>query len=163
MPGLIDLHTHAYTCGVNSRETASSGRAYQTAFAAKMLGHALDCGFTTLRDIGGCDWSLARVISTGLIRGPRFFYAGKVFATTDGHGNSRPMSDEGHSHGICNCGQIHSLRVIAGRSTHRGDARAVPPWGALLQDHGGRRCVLAQRPGLNDLCLRRAASQYARC
>jgi imidazolonepropionase-like amidohydrolase len=113
MPGLIDLHIHAYICGVNSRETASAGRAYQAAFAAKMLGHSLDCGFTTLRDIGGADWSLARALSTGLIRGPRFFYVGKMLSMTGGHGDSRPMSDDGHSQGICNCGQIHSLTVIA--------------------------------------------------
>jgi len=113
MPGLIDLHIHAYICGINSRETEMAGRAYQAAFAAKMLGHALDCGFTTLRDIGGGDWSLARAISTGLIRGPRFFYVGKMLSMTGGHGDSRPASDEGYSHEGCNCGQINSLKVIA--------------------------------------------------
>jgi imidazolonepropionase-like amidohydrolase len=115
MPGLIDLHIHAYICGFNSRESSGSGRAYQAAFAAKMLGHSLDCGFTTLRDIGGGDWSLARALSAGLIRGPRFFYVGKMLSMTGGHGDSRPMSVEGHSPGaeICNCGQVHSLTVIA--------------------------------------------------
>lgn len=115
MPGLIDLHIHAYISGFNSRESAGSGRAYQAAFAAKMLGHSLDCGFTTLRDIGGGDWSLARAISAGLIRGPRFFYVGKMLSMTGGHGDGRPASVEGHAPGveICNCGQHHSLTVIA--------------------------------------------------
>jgi imidazolonepropionase-like amidohydrolase len=113
MPGLIDLHIHAYTCGF-SVEQMTWGRAYQTAHAAKMLGHALDCGFTSVRDTGGADWSLAKALSDGLIRGPRFFYVGKVISMTGGHGDVRPMSHEGHSHGaICNCAQTPDFSVIA--------------------------------------------------
>ena len=73
MPGLIDLHVHAYASHVNLQLVETAGQPYNTAHAARMLGHALDCGFTTVRDIGGGDWSLAAAIRDGLIRSPRFF------------------------------------------------------------------------------------------
>ena len=61
----------------------AAGQAYRTAHAVKMLGFQLDCGFTTVRDIGGGDYSLAKAIADGLIRAPRFFYAGKVLSMCD--------------------------------------------------------------------------------
>src|SRR3546814_19973976 len=60
MPGLIDLHIHAYASDINTQKVDLAGDPYRTAHAARMLGHALDCGFTTVRDIGGGDWSLDR-------------------------------------------------------------------------------------------------------
>src|SRR6478735_11257269 len=47
MPGLIDAHMHAYASDVNMFRVESSGTAYRTAHAVKMLGFQLDCGFTT--------------------------------------------------------------------------------------------------------------------
>src|SRR5579862_4969348 len=52
MPGLIDAHMHAYASDVNVQKIDSAGEPYRTAHAARMLSHALDCGFTTVRDIG---------------------------------------------------------------------------------------------------------------
>lgn len=51
MPGMIDAHIHAYASDVNVTRFEAHGEAYRTAHAARMLGHALDCGFTTVRDI----------------------------------------------------------------------------------------------------------------
>jgi hypothetical protein len=39
------------------------GEPYRTAHAIRMLANALDCGFTTVRDIGGGDYSLAKAIA----------------------------------------------------------------------------------------------------
>ncbi|MBJ7498913.1 MAG: amidohydrolase family protein [Sphingopyxis sp.] len=115
MPGLIDLHIHAYASDVNFQRVDAMGSAYRTAHAVRMLGHALDCGFTTVRDIGGGDWPLARALEDGLVRGPRFFYAGRVVSMTGGHGDMRPMSLEGHGHdhGFCQCGQANSITIVA--------------------------------------------------
>ena len=114
MPGLIDLHIHAYASDVNFQRVDAMGPAHRTAHAVRMLGHALDCGFTTVRDIGGGDWSLWRSVEEGLIRGPRFLYAGRIVSMTGGHGDMRPMSVDGHhDHGFCQCGQANSLTVIA--------------------------------------------------
>jgi imidazolonepropionase-like amidohydrolase len=112
MPGLIDAHIHAYSSDVNIQKVDTAGDAYRTAHAVRMLGHALDCGFTTVRDVGGGDYSLWRAIEDGLIRAPRFFYSGKIISMTGGHGDFRPMSlDSGH--GLCACGQHNCLSVVA--------------------------------------------------
>jgi imidazolonepropionase-like amidohydrolase len=112
-PGLIDQHIHAYTSSIDAQNVDRAGEPYRTAHAARMLGHALDCGFTTVRDIGGGDWSLAKAIEHRLIRAPRFFYAGKILSMTGGHGDFRLMSDSQHTHGYCSCGSVNSLCVIA--------------------------------------------------
>jgi imidazolonepropionase-like amidohydrolase len=113
MPGLIDAHIHAYASDVNVQKVDGAGEAYRTAHAARMLGHALDCGFTTVRDIGGGDYSLSRAIGDGLIRAPRFLYAGKILSMTGGHGDFRQMHESQHIQGYCSCGAYNSVCVVA--------------------------------------------------
>jgi imidazolonepropionase-like amidohydrolase len=113
MPGLIDAHIHAYASDVNMQKVDSSGDPYRTAHAARMLGFALDCGFTTVRDIGGGDYSLWRAIEDKLIRAPRFLYAGKIISMTGGHGDFRQMSESRHNQGYCSCGDFNTLCVVA--------------------------------------------------
>src|SRR5690242_2771692 len=67
MPGLIDAHLHAFASDVLIHNIESLGEAYRTAHAVRMLSHALRCGFTTVRDIGGGNYSLYRALSDGLI------------------------------------------------------------------------------------------------
>jgi imidazolonepropionase-like amidohydrolase len=113
MPGLIDAHVHAYFCDVNWQKSDRAGPAYRTAHAIRMLGHALDCGFTTVRDIGGGDYGLWRAIEDRLIRAPRFFYAGKMLSMTGGHGDARLITESEHTHGYCSCGPMNSVAVVA--------------------------------------------------
>ncbi|MDB5579294.1 MAG: amidohydrolase [Bradyrhizobium sp.] len=113
MPGLIDLHIHAYASSTNLGLVESSGEAYNTAHAVRMMGHGLDCGFTTMRDVGGGNYSLARAVQEGIIRGPRFYYAGKIVGMTGGHGDFRPMHVSRHEHGLCQCSSFGLFAVIA--------------------------------------------------
>jgi imidazolonepropionase-like amidohydrolase len=113
MPGLIDAHIHAYFCDVNWHRTDAAGEAYRSAHAVRMLNFALDCGFTTVRDIGGGDYGLWRAIEDRVIRAPRFFYAGRMLSMTGGHGDTRLMSESQHSQGYCSCGDANALNVIA--------------------------------------------------
>jgi imidazolonepropionase-like amidohydrolase len=113
MPGLIDVHVHAYASSTNLGLVEASGEAYNTAHAARMLGHALDCGFTTVRDCGGGNFSLARAAREGIIRAPRFYYAGKMLGMTGGHGDFRPMQVSRHEHGLCQCSAFGLFSVIA--------------------------------------------------
>lgn len=114
MPGMIDLHMHAYMAGTRVEQIDSIGQASRTAHAVRVLGHALDCGFTTIRDIGGGDWSLWQALEGGLIRGPRFFYAGRPLSMTGGHADVRPPSVDGHVHGPgrCSCSQFSTLTAV---------------------------------------------------
>jgi len=115
MPGLIDAHMHAYCSDVSMQKIEAIGEPYRTAHAIRMLGHALDCGFTTVRDIGGGDYSLAKAIADGLVRAPRFFYAGKVLSMTGGHGDFRPLEQKSHRHELCSCGIVNwACRVADG-------------------------------------------------
>lgn len=113
MPGLIDTHIHSYFCDANWQRADAAGEAYRTAHAVRMLGFALDCGFTTVRDIGGGDYGLWRAIEDRLFRAPRFFYAGKMISMTGGHGDTRPMSESLHRQGYCSCGDANALCVVA--------------------------------------------------
>jgi imidazolonepropionase-like amidohydrolase len=113
MPGLIDLHIHAYASDVDWHKVDRAGEAFRTAHAIRMLGHALDCGFTTVRDIGGGDYSLSRAIDAKLFRAPRFFYAGKILSQTGGHGDLRGQDEHDHTHGYCSCGQFNTIAVVA--------------------------------------------------
>lgn len=113
MPGLIDVHVHAYASDVNVHRIEALGAPYRTAHAVRMLGFALDCGFTSVRDIGGGDYSLAKAIADGLIRAPRFFYSGKVLSMTGGHGDMRPIEEAPQYHMMCSCGIFNSFAKVA--------------------------------------------------
>ena len=113
MPGLIDAHMHAYASDVNMFKVEDLGPAYRTAHAVRMLSHLLDCGFTTVRDIGGGDYSLAKAIEDGLVRAPRFLYAGKVMSMTGGHGDMRRVFEQPEYGSMCSCGVFNSFCKIA--------------------------------------------------
>jgi len=113
MPGLIDAHMHAYASDVNMFRVEAAGAPYRTAHGVRMLSFALDCGFTTVRDVGGGDYSLAKAIADGLVRSPRFFYSGKVLSMTGGHGDMRPIDELPRYHEMCACGVFNSFCKIA--------------------------------------------------
>jgi imidazolonepropionase-like amidohydrolase len=110
MPGMIDAHVHACASDVDPIKVQQQGEAYRTAFAVQFLGHALRCGFTTVRDVGGGSYSLARAVNDKLITGPRYFYAGRFLSMTGGHGDFRQQHEAGHP---CSCAAVDSLGVIA--------------------------------------------------
>lgn len=86
-PGLIDAHVHL---GVSSPIRAQFGFELSAAEIAADIfataGHALDAGFTTLRDTGGIDRGVVDVIAKGKVRGPRVLSCGPVQCQTGGHG-----------------------------------------------------------------------------
>lgn len=113
MPGLIDMHVHSYFSDLDPRVLNDRDAPYRTAYAIKKLGHALDSGFTTVRDIGGGDYPLAAAIADGLIKAPRFFYAGKILSMTGGHVDYRTPNEKHHTHGYCSCASMNWAGVIA--------------------------------------------------
>lgn len=103
MPGLIDCHVHAFASDVAVAKIDAMGEAYRTAHAVRMLGHALSCGFTTVRDIGGGNHSLWRALADGLLQGPRYLYSGKILSMTGGHGDMRPIEERPRYESVCGC------------------------------------------------------------
>lgn len=115
MPGMIDAHVHAFASDVAVQKIEALGEAYRTAHAARMLGHALNCGFTTVRDIGGGNYSLYRALADGLLLGPRYLYSGKILSMTGGHADFRPIEERPRYQALCACGDtpLSSIAVIA--------------------------------------------------
>ncbi len=115
MPGMIDAHIHAFFSDVAMQKVEELGEAYRTAHAVRMLTHALQCGFTTVRDIGGGNYGLYRAAVDGLFNGPRFFYSGRVLSMTGGHCDIRQIEEAPRYQSICACaGTVFSaLGVVA--------------------------------------------------
>lgn len=115
MPGMIDAHVHAFFSDVAVQKVEALGEAYRTAHAIRMLTHALDCGFTTVRDVGGGNYSLYRAAAEGLFTGPRFFYSGKILSMTGGHGDMRQIEEVPRYQSVCACAGpvFNTIGVVA--------------------------------------------------
>ncbi len=99
MPGLIDLHFHAYSASFNMDKLDHMPKPLLVSYAVKALEGALARGFTSVRDPGGGDVGLSMAVDAGLVKGPRFFYGGKALSQTGGHGDMRPATRED----LCHC------------------------------------------------------------
>jgi imidazolonepropionase-like amidohydrolase len=125
MPGLIDAHCHVLGSSLKVTDVETQPMTYVASYASKMLGHALDCGFTTVRDVGGGDAGIARAVADRLIRGPRVFFAGRALSMTGGHGDFRdPFSEVGACMGACGCSAAGRVAVVVdGEDAVRAAAR----------------------------------------
>jgi imidazolonepropionase-like amidohydrolase len=115
MPGMIDAHIHAFASDVSVTRIEQLGETYRAAHAVRMLQHALRCGFTTVRDVGGGNYGLQRSIVDKLFAGPRFFYAGKALSMTGGHGDFRQIEERPNYQAMCACagGVFNTMCVVA--------------------------------------------------
>lgn len=93
MPGMIDCHVHAVAAHLNLGLNGNVPNAFATMRAIPILGGMLKRGFTTVRDAGGADWTLAEATRTDLIQGPRIFSSGRALSQTGGHGDFRARTD----------------------------------------------------------------------
>src|SRR6516162_11257220 len=88
MPGLIDSHAH-----ITGLSLSPKNRKYPIAeivvAAADYLNNSLLDGFTTIREAGGADHTIARLLKEGKIVGPRLFYSGKALTQTGGGADFR--------------------------------------------------------------------------
>ena len=94
MPGLVDAHVHLILTTFDLADAASWTAGYSTVRALAEAGRMLRRGFTTVRDVGGADWGMARALDEGLAVGPRLVFGGKALSQTGGHGDLRARGDE---------------------------------------------------------------------
>jgi imidazolonepropionase-like amidohydrolase len=126
LPGFIDCHFHAYAADADLSRVDALPMSYLAHHAARLMGGALDRGFTTIRDAGGADWGLWKAIEEGVMRGPRLFYSGKALSQTGGHGDGRAQHVE-----PCGCRHIGGLsQVVDGVDAVRQATREVLRKGA---------------------------------
>jgi imidazolonepropionase-like amidohydrolase len=107
MPGLIDAHAH-----ITGLSLSPKNLAYPTAdlvvAAANYLRNSLLAGFTTIREAGGADYSIAHLLREGAIIGPRLFYSGRALTQTGGGADFRTpieLTDP--------CGHVSPLSVMS--------------------------------------------------
>jgi imidazolonepropionase-like amidohydrolase len=89
MPGLIDAHTHPAIVDMDVVGMAEWPPNYVAARASQVLRGMLLRGFTSIRDVGGGDFGLARAVAEGYFPGPRIFFGGKQLTQTGGAGDWR--------------------------------------------------------------------------
>ncbi|WP_206077724.1 amidohydrolase family protein [Aquamicrobium sp. LC103] len=126
IPGLIDAHVHVTAYTANLGELPRQSPMYVAAQTARVLAGMLRRGFTTVRDVGGAEFGLARAVEEGLINGPRILYGGKALSPSGGHGDHRPMGvdreDEAYSQVSLGrrCDGIDGVRRAARDEIRRG-------------------------------------------
>ena len=104
MPGFIDCHVHVSTklpSRTNATEDALTHSALDRAFdAAVYVAAMLQQGFTSARDLGGGDETVAlrNAINAGKLPGPRLWVALEPLGPTAGHGDPRSGLDPGLRH-----------------------------------------------------------------
>ena len=92
MPGLIDMHWHSAYANIPMQLGLNSDHAYHLLIGAKGNTDALLRGFTTVRDVGGNVFSLAKLTDAGVYMGPRIFPSGPAISQTSGHTDFRPAT-----------------------------------------------------------------------
>lgn len=103
LPGLFDAHTHlCYTnlpemrnqFDIDMRETT----AYRAIEGTKNAKDMLECGFTTVRDVGNngryADTALRQAIERGIVPGPTMINAGRIIAPFGGQYQLQPDRPE---------------------------------------------------------------------
>jgi imidazolonepropionase-like amidohydrolase len=88
MPGLIDAHAHITGLSLSPRNVSFPASEIAVA-AANYLRSSLMDGFTSIREAGGADHSVARLLAEGKIDGPRLFYSGRALTQTGGGADFR--------------------------------------------------------------------------
>jgi imidazolonepropionase-like amidohydrolase len=94
MPGLIDAHVHVLVTSLDLADANTWTPGYATVRALAEAKRMLRRGFTTVRDVGGADYGMARAIDEGLALGPRLIFGGKALSQTGGHGDLRTKADD---------------------------------------------------------------------
>ncbi|MFY9830727.1 MAG: amidohydrolase family protein [Rhodoplanes sp.] len=107
MPGLIDAHAHITGLSLSPKNLAYAAADIVMA-AANYLRNSLMAGFTTIREAGGADFTIAHLLKAGVIIGPRMFYSGKALTQTGGGADFRTpieLTDP--------CGHVSPLSVMS--------------------------------------------------
>lgn len=87
IPGLIDAHSHMLLESMPLSMILTSDLGFINLYASYFAEKQLMRGFTTVRDMGGNSFSLAKSINMGLVKGPRIFPSGAPISQTGGHGD----------------------------------------------------------------------------
>lgn len=108
IPGLIDAHVHVVASSADFRSLTWTPASYVYAQTARIMKEMLGRGFTTVRDLSGADFGLAKAQAEGLLDGPKLHFCGRALSQTGGHGDMR-LPGEDHDpnrKGCCGIGRV---------------------------------------------------------
>jgi len=95
MPALIDSHTHLKLNGTGLADINNNRTDTELSIkAAQMAKLYIDLGFGTVRDMGGMDGTLGRLVDDGVIPGPRIYNAGGFLSGYGGHADFGNLNDD---------------------------------------------------------------------
>ncbi|MPW36532.1 amidohydrolase family protein [Vibrio sp. B1Z05] len=97
MPGLIDGHAHIMINYHFDQIEKNKDLTDISINSVTVAERYLQDGFTTVRDMGGPAFGLAREIEAGNVEGPRLYPSGAFISQTSGHGDFRDRNDAGFS------------------------------------------------------------------
>ncbi|MBW3164422.1 metal-dependent hydrolase family protein [Ferrimonas balearica] len=97
MPGLIDGHAHVMINAHFDTVEKDMDLGDISIRSIRVAERFLMDGFTSVRDMGGPAFALARNIESGRIIGPRIYPSGGFISQTSGHGDFRDRGDPGFS------------------------------------------------------------------
>ena len=103
-PGLIDAHVHVTAGSADLSLQAEDSPFYVAAQTSQHLRAMLHRGFTTVRDVGGADFGIARAVREGLWEGPKVFFGGKALSPTGGHADLRGPGRQVLDNHVCCAG-----------------------------------------------------------
>ncbi len=107
MPGLIDAHAHITGLSLSPKNISYPASEIAIA-AANYLRCSLMDGFTSIREAGGAEHSVARLLAEGKIIGPRLFYSGRALTQTGGGADFRTPDEV-----VDPCGQAGPFTVMS--------------------------------------------------
>ncbi len=107
MPGLIDAHCHITGLSLSPKNITYPSSEIALA-AANYLRCSLMDGFTSIREAGGADHGIARLLNEGKIIGPRLFYSGRALTQTGGGADFRTPDEM-----VDPCGQPGPFSVMS--------------------------------------------------
>ena len=107
MPGLIDAHAHVTGLSLSPRNISYSPSEITLACVNYLKSSLMD-GFTSIREAGGADHAIARLLADGAIVGPRLFYSGQALTQTGGGADFRTPGEL-----IDPCGHISPFSVMS--------------------------------------------------
>jgi imidazolonepropionase-like amidohydrolase len=93
MPGLTDAHWHTMFNFWPISKVMAADFGLLSIAAGKATREQLMRGFTTVRDVGGNSFPIAKAVDWGLIDGPRIYPSGGYISQTSGHGDFRGPND----------------------------------------------------------------------
>ncbi|MDQ3921507.1 MAG: amidohydrolase family protein [Actinomycetota bacterium] len=88
IPGIIDCHVHSTYRSRDLRRHLQNPPTYNILASTGILRETLECGVTTVRDMGGADAGFRKAVDEGLIVGPRMAISIVMMSQSGGHGDS---------------------------------------------------------------------------